>query len=387
MKRTLLRSEFCIVFTGGGTGGHIYPGLAVADELRRICRETDTECRIVWIGSSRGMDRKIVESSGSADRFYGVPSGKLRRYFSLQNVADVFKIGAGCIASFFLLLNVKPRAVFSKGGFVSVPPCFAAKLLHIPVYTHECDFSPGLATKLNSKAASRILLSYRETARFFAPSYAAKITVTGNPVRPVFYSASAENGRRFLGLPEVGGAVKPVLLVIGGSSGARQLNELVRQNLPFLCSTFTVVHQTGANQVAPESAESSASYGDSYKPYPFIYAEMPDVLAAADIVLSRAGANSIWECAVLAKPMVLVPLSGAGTRGDQIENARFFEQAGAAVVLYEDAADAAHMRAALEQFTDAAVRDRYSRAAAALAGTARPAQVIADLVYSEVRGK
>lgn len=153
-----------VVFAGGGTGGHIYPGLAVADSLRSLCDKNGKKIQIYWIGNSKGMDRSIVEKNvdgngiRSADFFYGIPSGKLRRYLSLQNFLDLFKIFAGFIASFFILLKIRPSVLFSKGGFVSVPPCMSAKLLKIPVYTHECDFTPGLATRINSKSA-KIFLS------------------------------------------------------------------------------------------------------------------------------------------------------------------------------------------------------------------------------------
>ncbi len=369
-----------VAFTGGGTGGHIYPGLAVAEELRSLYAADNHSCRIIWIGSSSGMDRNIVEKSCSADVFYGVPAGKLRRYFSFRNFIDVFKIAAGFIVSFFILLREKPAVVFSKGGFVSVPPCFAAKLLKIPVFTHECDFSPGLATRLNSRTAAKILLSYEATARFFSESVREKIIVTGNPVRPAFYTASAERGRHFLQIGQDAGS-KPLLVAVGGSSGARQINELIQQNLDYLCENFTVVHQTGA---AWTVSDDTGTYKEDYKAYPFIYQEMPDVLAAADIILSRAGANSLWECAVLGKPMVLIPLEGAGTRGDQVENARFFEEHGAAKVLSGADADGAHLKTVLESLKDLSVRSKCAAAAASLAGTVRPAEKIAGLLYREV---
>ena len=332
--------SICIAFTGGGTGGHIYPGLAVAEQFKSVCSENaDISAKIIWIGSSAGMDKRIVESNSVVDKFYGIPSGKLRRYFSFRNLLDVFKIIAGFFAAFFILLKNRPSVLFSKGGFVSGPPCFAAKILGIPVYTHECDFSPGLATKLNTKAASKVLLSYKQTEKFFAGKNKEKLVVTGNPVRPAFYSASAKKGCDFLGLEEV--TDKPVLVVIGGSLGAKQINELIYQNIEFLCEHFIVVHQTGAgNEVSLKEKVAN----DSYKPYSFIYGEMPDVLAAADIILSRAGANSLWECAVLKKPMVLVPLCGSGTRGDQVENARFFEENNAATVLLGEDADSQHLQ-------------------------------------------
>ena len=154
-----------VVFTGGGTGGHIYPGLAVVDELKEKINSTkidgtSLDVKIVWIGSSKGMDKNLVEKSGSVDKFIGIPCGKLRRYFSFQNFIDLFKIAAGFISAFFHLAKLKPLVVFSKGGFVSVPSCYAAKLLKIPVFTHECDFSTGLATRLNLKVAEKLLKPY-----------------------------------------------------------------------------------------------------------------------------------------------------------------------------------------------------------------------------------
>ncbi|MBR4322134.1 glycosyltransferase, partial [Treponema sp.] len=235
------------VFAGGGTGGHIYPGLAVCDELRSLAEKNNQEIKIIWLGNSSGMDKNLVEKSGSVDLFVGIPSGKLRRYFSLKNFSDLFKIFAGLVKSFFVLLRLRPAILFSKGGFVSVPPCVAARFLRIPVFTHECDFTPGLATRLNSKFASKILVSYDET-KFFLPKEKRELAVvTGNPVRPVFYNTNPEEGRKFLFSersdydPE-----KPLLLVLGGSLGAHQINELVASNLDWLAERFNVVHQCGA---------------------------------------------------------------------------------------------------------------------------------------------
>ena len=162
-----------VCFTGGGTGGHIYPGLAVCDELRKICEKNQNQIEIYWLGNSCGMDKNLVENSfysenqRSADYFVKIPSGKLRRYFSFKNFLDIFKIFSGFIVSFFALLKIKPSLLFSKGGFVSVPPCFSAKILKIPVFTHECDFTPGLATKLNSRCAENIFVSCKQTADYF----------------------------------------------------------------------------------------------------------------------------------------------------------------------------------------------------------------------------
>jgi len=311
-----------IAFTGGGTGGHIYPGLAVASELKKEL--SGTEFRLFWIGSSAGMDRSLVEEAGI--EFFGIPSGKLRRYFSMKTVVDFFKVIAGFFAARKILKKEKAVLLFSKGGFVSVPPCAAAASLNIPVFTHESDFSPGLATKINARFASRksgrIFTAYEETSAFLHEAARDRVTVCGNPVRAAFRAADAAKGRAFL----KAGENARILLVLGGSQGAREINELVRAALPELTEIYTVVHQIGPNQFW------DLNETERYKPYPYIKEEMPDIMAAAEIVLGRSGAG-IWEWAVSGKPMILIPLTGSGTRGDQVENARYFEKAGAAQVL------------------------------------------------------
>ena len=372
---------FC-AFTGGGTAGHIYPGLAVVDELKALCPELS----FLWIGSSKGMDKHIVEESGSVDLFKGIASGKLRRYFSFKNVIDIFKIFFGFIASFFILLKYKPLFLFSKGGFVSVPPCFAAKLLGIPVYTHECDFSPGLATKLNARFAKKIFLSYEETRTFFPKEKQNTLLVFGNPVRPIFYKTDAKLGFDFLFKEnqELYETVKtkPLLLVLGGSLGARQINTLVEENIEWLCEHCIVVHQRGKNALLAET-----SYKE-YLPYEFIYSEMPHVLAAADIVLSRAGANSLSEALVLQKPMILIPLMGSGTRGDQVENAQNLEKNKAAQVLLAEDVHADSLKKSLLFFLDKSNRTNYAENTKKMNSIEKPAQKIAEyLAREEVKGQ
>lgn len=366
-----------IAFAGGGTGGHIYPGLAIADELKTIASEKNVDIELFWFGNSSGMDRNIVEKSGSVNKFIGIPSGKLRRYFSLKNFFDIFKIFAGFVASFFKLLFIRPIVLFSKGGFVSVPPCIAAKLLGIPVFTHECDFTPGLATRINSKFASKILLSYEETKKFFSAEKQNKTIVTGNPIRPVFYSANAKAGLEFLFEGKDFDSSKPILLVLGGSLGAHQINQLIVENLDWLTSKFNVVHQCGAKDkdFVPASKK-------GYYPYPFIYSQMPDVIAASDIVLSRAGANSIWECSVLGKPLVLIPLCGSGTRGDQVDNAAFFEKQNAAKVLLGDDVTFDNLKKLLEFLLDSSERDVMAMASKKMSEGNRPAKVIAEIIFN-----
>ena len=369
------------VFAGGGTGGHIYPGLAIADELRALTLEKGQKIEILWLGNSAGMDKKLVEESGSVDFFRGIPSGKLRRYFSLKNFLDIFKIGAGFFCSFFTLLRFRPVAVFSKGGFVSVPPCLAAHFLKIPVLTHECDFTPGLATRINSRFAKRILVSYEETKSFLSKNVREKAISTGNPVRPAFYSADFQKGKSFLFSNRNDySPTKPILLVLGGSLGAHQINELVSNELDWLVERFNVVHQCGARDEAQMKRDVAG-----YFLHPFIYKEMPDVIASADVVLSRAGANSIWECAVLGKPLVLLPLTGSGTRGDQVDNARFFEKAGAAKILLGEDVNSQKLREVLLSLLDEKTRHEMAEKSLALANGAftdgkRPAQKIAEIV-------
>lgn len=375
-----------VAFVGGGTGGHIYPGLAVADSLRQKFIKAGRDVKIIWLGSLSKMDKEIVLNSvdkdgrACADKFYGVPSGKLRRYFSLQNFFDLFKIFFGFVCAFFILLKNRPAFLFSKGGFVSVPPCAAARLLGIKVYTHECDFTPGLATRINSKFASKVLLSYEETKEFFSNGTSPKFVVTGNPVRPAFYQADARLGLEFLGVTAAQKKAKPILLVMGGSLGAAQINELVWKNLSWLCERFIVVHQTGQKNAALLPSDLTEEEKAAYHPYAFIYKEMPSVIACADIVLSRAGANSIWECASLKKPMVLVPLEGAGTRGDQVDNAEYFERRGAAIVLTKSAMTETSVQSALSSMASASDRKKFAAACEAMLGQEKPSEKIAAIL-------
>ncbi|GHU48731.1 UDP-N-acetylglucosamine--N-acetylmuramyl-(pentapeptide) pyrophosphoryl-undecaprenol N-acetylglucosamine transferase [Spirochaetia bacterium] len=330
-----------IAFTGGGTGGHIYPGLAIIAAL-------PAEYRIIWIGSNKGMDRDIVERAGII--FYGIPSGKLRRYFSLRNVLDVFKVAAGFFCSVRILKKERPLLLFSKGGFVSVPPVAAASLLRIKIFSHESDVSPGLATRLNLRASSKVFIPYEESLLLFADKYRSKLVVSGNPIRPAFWTADSARGRAFLGLS----GDERLLLVLGGSQGAAEINELVWAALPDLAKTFVVVHQTGVTS-------GGAAASERYRPFQYIGTELPDVLAAAELVLCRSGAGTLWECAALQKPMLLVPLSGSGTRGDQVENARIFEGRGAALMFR---AGEATPRALCERIEELDIQRRATMCAA-----------------------
>jgi UDP-N-acetylglucosamine--N-acetylmuramyl-(pentapeptide) pyrophosphoryl-undecaprenol N-acetylglucosamine transferase len=350
-------------FAGGGTGGHIYPGLAVAAALEDICR-----CRVVWLGSKNRTDRLVVEGAGI--EFREISSGKLRRYFSFKNFTDIFRIVAGFFSSVALLKKYKPALLFSKGGFVSVPPVAAAFVLRIPVFTHESDFSPGLATRINAHFAKKIFTSYEQTASFFSKRYLDRITVSGNPVRPKFYAANPENGRSFLGV----GPDESILLVLGGSQGASEINELVETCIAGMTKNFFVVHQAGPG--AEERREAR------YVRLPYIGEELPDILAASALALCRAGAGTIWECAAAGKPMVLVPLCGRSTRGDQIENAEFFEKKGAARVLVRPGA--AELLETLDGLAGNGERLTAMAAASAHIGTMRGAPIIARHITRQI---
>jgi UDP-N-acetylglucosamine--N-acetylmuramyl-(pentapeptide) pyrophosphoryl-undecaprenol N-acetylglucosamine transferase len=368
-----------IAFTGGGTGGHIYPGLAIASWMEKLL-----PCRLFWIGSNAGMDRAIVEGAGM--EFYGIPSGKLRRYFSLRNFFDLFRIVSGFFAARRILKREAPALLFSKGGFVSVPPCAAARSLGIPVYTHESDYSPGLATRINTRFAEKVFVPYEESAAFFRGKVGEKVLVSGNPIRPEFSAADPGKGRAFLGL----GGGERILLVLGGSQGSLEINELIWACLPELTEHYTVVHQTGENS----AAEASKKRSPHYRPYAYFAREIPHLVAAAELVVCRSGAGTIWECKSLNKPMVLIPLRGSASRGDQMENARLFEKAGAAICFIPESSPGEAPHKKLSALICSLARDsaKLSSMATAAIGRSMAAAFIAEemkrrISDSPVRGR
>jgi UDP-N-acetylglucosamine--N-acetylmuramyl-(pentapeptide) pyrophosphoryl-undecaprenol N-acetylglucosamine transferase len=358
----------CIAFTGGGTGGHVYPGLAVIEALRERWSG-----RIVWIGSGKEVERAAVEAAGV--EFFSVPSGKLRRSLSPRNVADAFKVAAGYFASRRLLKRLKPLVLFSKGGYVSVAPCLAASSLGIPYFTHESDVSPGLATRINARKAGGIVLSWEASLAFLSEEQKERALVAGNPVRKAMQSGDAGRGRAWLGFADT----LPVLLVLGGSQGARQVNDLINAILPELQGKAAVAHQTGAGNAPLRAADGG------YKGFEFVHGELPDLMAAADIIVGRAGAGTVWESSANGKPMVLIPLAGYGTRGDQVENARLLEKAGAAIALVGDDAAPAKLLAAVLELAGSPERRAAMAAAARKAAKPGAAGLIADYVLNKAQ--
>ena len=297
-----------IVMTGGGTAGHVTPNIALIPELQAKGYE------IHYIGSYHGIESQLIGDLGIP--YYGIASGKLRRYIDPKNLSDPFKVIKGLGQARHLLGKLKPDVVFSKGGFVAVPVVLAAKSRGIPCVIHESDMTPGLANKICIPCAHRVCTNFPETMKHLP---AAKAVLTGSPIRQELFQGSKEKGLAFCGFNDK----KPVVLIIGGSLGAVAVNEAVRQILPQLLEKFQVIHLCGKGKL-----DQSLQNTKGYVQYEYIKEELSDLMAAADIMISRAGANAICEILALRKPNILIPLSAEASRGDQILNAASFEKSG-----------------------------------------------------------
>ena len=305
-----------IVLTGGGTLGHVTPHLALLPYLREKGYE------IHYVGTEKGMEADRMRAEPGVI-YHAVQSGKLRRYFSWQNFTDPFRVIAGAFQSAHLMGRLKPDVVFSKGGFVAVPVVFGAWLHRIPVLCHESDLTPGLANKLCKPFARRFATTFPECAQ----ALGSKAEMTGTPLRRELFSGSREKGLQLLGFD--GG--KPVLLMMGGSSGAQSVNKALRAALPALTPSFDVAHICGKGNL-----DAALEGKPGYTQLEFLSEELPDVLACADLVLSRAGANALCEFQALGRPMLLVPYPKGASRGDQILNARSMEKRGLCRVLPQE---------------------------------------------------
>ena len=308
-----------IVLTGGGTAGHVTPNLALLPSL------VERGYEIHYIGSYNGIERKLIEDAGIP--YDGISSGKLRRYFDLKNFTDPFRVIKGYAEARRLMKKYRPDVVFSKGGFVAVPVVLAAKHYKIPAIIHESDMTPGLANKLCIPSAAKICCNFPETLTYLPED---KAVLTGSPIRKELLEGDRLTGLQYTGLS----AIKPVILVIGGSLGSVAVNKVVRQILPELLDMYQVIHICGKGHL-----EESLIGKPGYVQYEYVDTPLRHLFAAADLVLSRAGANSICEILALRKPNILIPLSAAVSRGDQILNARSFEKQGFSVVLEEEALD------------------------------------------------
>ena len=318
-----------IILTGGGTAGHVTPNLALIPSLK------DHGFEIRYIGSYEGIEKKLITDAGIP--YDGISSGKLRRYFDLKNFSDPFRVAKGYFEALRLIRRYKPDVVFSKGGFVAVPVVLAAKHYKVPVIIHESDMTPGLANKICIPSAAKVCCNFPETLKYLPKD---KAVLTGSPIRAELLEGDRKAGLSYAHLTED----KPVLLIIGGSLGSVAVNTAVRKILPQLLNTFQVIHICGKGNL-----DESLIGTEGYVQYEYVDAPLRHLFAAADIVLSRAGANSICEILALRKPNILIPLSAAASRGDQILNANSFAKQGFSTVLEEEVLTADTLSQAIEE--------------------------------------
>ena len=305
-----------IVLTGGGTAGHVTPNIALLPKLKEAGYE------IYYIGSYDGIEKKLIEEFNIP--YFGISSGKLRRYFDIKNFTDPFKVLKGYSEAAKLMKKIKPDVVFSKGGFVTVPVVIAAHRKKIPTIIHESDMTPGLANKLCIPSATKICCNFPETISHLPES---KANLTGSPIRAELLSGNKDEARKFCGFSDD----KPVVLIIGGSLGAAAVNDAVRKILPQLLPKYNVIHLCGKGKL-DESLKGTAGYVQ----YEYIKKELADLFALADVVISRAGANAICELLALKKPNILIPLPAGASRGYQILNANSFKKQGFSEVIDEE---------------------------------------------------
>lgn len=305
-----------IVMTGGGTAGHVTPNIALFDSLQKDGYE------IHYIGSYEGIEKGLIEDKKIP--YYGISSGKFRRYRSWKNLTDPFRVLHGFFQARRLLGRIRPNVVFSKGGFVSVPVVMAAKTRHIPVIIHESDLTPGLANKLAIPSATKVCCNFPETLPYLPKE---KAVLTGSPIRQELLHGNKQAAKDFCGFT----GDLPILMVMGGSIGSVYINNAIRGCIDTLLTKYQIIHLCGKGNI-DESLKDKKGYAQ----FEYISENLPDLFAAADLVVARAGANSICELLALHKPNILIPLSRNASRGDQILNANSFAKQGFSAVLEEE---------------------------------------------------
>ena len=333
IRHTSIKEVFAlkrIVLTGGGTAGHVSPNQALIPHLMREGWE------IHYIGTKAGIERTLIEPI-SGVTYHAVSSGKLRRYFDLKNFTDPFRVIAGALQSFSIIRKLKPSIVFSKGGFVSVPVVVGAALCGVPVVMHESVITPGLANKLCKPFSNVVCITFPECAKLLG----SKAVETGTPLRPQIFSGTREQGLTIAGFD----GKKPVLMMIGGSLGAQSVNAVLREALPELTKTYDVLHVCGKGNLAPDL---NALPG--YRQFEYMTDELPHAFACADILLSRAGSNSLSEILALKKPALLIPYHSG--RGDQVLNANSLKARGLAHVMPQSDMNAESLVAAIHTLYD-----------------------------------
>lgn len=349
-----------IVLTGGGTAGHVTPHMSLIPRLKAAGYD------IHYIGTERGIEHELIAKIPGIT-YHVVKSGKLRRYFSVQNFTDPFRVIHGAWTSVWLMRKLKPDVCFSKGGFVSVPVVIGAWMAHVPTVCHESDLTPGLANRISAKFVDRVATTFQECA----DALGKKATMTGTPLRPELFQGSREKGLALAGFT----GEKPVLLMTGGSLGAQSVNTCLRACLPVLLPHMDVLHLCGKGNL-DEGLKTQTGYCQ----LEFLGAEMTDALAAADIVLSRAGSNTLSELLALGKPMLLVPYPLGASRGDQIKNAESYEKRGLARVLPQERMTSETMtQAVLELLRDQDVLRAAVEAYPVKDGTDAVLQMIEDV--------
>lgn len=317
-----------LVFTGGGTLGHVIPNLPLMRHYQ------DKGYEIHYIGSAKGAERAFIEELGIA--YHAIRTGKLRRYFDWQNFLDLFNVTIGILQCFFLLLRLRPKAIFSKGGYVALPPVVAAGILRYPVVIHESDRTPGLTTRLSKRFATKICVAFQNATAFFDEK---KVYWTGLPVRDAVFTADPKAGQTFLGYS----GERPILLVFGGSLGAAFLNDFVREQVhQGRLDAYDVVNICGKGKLDP------AMKAANYRQYEQLGEEFLPIMKAAHVVITRGGATSLFELLAMKKPPIVVPLSKQSSRGDQIHNAAYFTALGVAYTIEEEAVTWEAMKALLE---------------------------------------
>ena len=305
-----------IVLTGGGTAGHVTPNIALIPKLKELGYE------LHYIGSYEGIEKELIKPFQLP--YHGISSGKLRRYFSLQNFTDPFRVLKGFVEARRLIKKLEPSLIFSKGGFVTVPVVVAGGAHKVPVIIHESDMTPGLANKLAFPSAKKICCNFPETLQFLPKN---KGILTGSPVREELFEGNKKIALQLCNFVEG----KPVLLILGGSLGSIAINRAIRELLPEILEKYQIIHLCGKNKLDP-----SLTHLQGYAQFEYLQEEYKDVIALADLVISRAGANAICELLALHKPNLLIPLSLRASRGDQILNAKSFERQGFSMVLKEE---------------------------------------------------
>ncbi|AOR22879.1 undecaprenyldiphospho-muramoylpentapeptide beta-N-acetylglucosaminyltransferase [Clostridium taeniosporum] len=308
--------KYKVIMTGGGTAGHVTPNLALVPALK------ENGFEVKYIGSKDGIEKEIIQNNNIP--YFKISSGKLRRYFDFKNFSDPFKVLKGIGDANKILKKEKPDVVFSKGGFVAVPVVIAAYLRRIPVVAHESDITPGLANKLSAPFCNKLCVTFRESLKYIKDN---KGVLTGSPIRTEILHGNKENGLKICNFKNH----KEVILIMGGSLGSKIINDQIRGSLDLILKDFNIIHICGKGNL-----DNNLTNKHGYKQFEYVSEELPDLMNSADYIISRAGANSIFEFLALRKPMLLIPLSKKASRGDQILNSNSFKKEGYALVLNEE---------------------------------------------------